>query len=99
MKRKNFTTITMQERLLVSGTFLVAASDGSDQCEVITSRIDFTRISESWKDAKHDATIPPATASHLHFLPLHLPYTASWKARIWGGQTRGNIQETTGARA
>ena len=34
------------------------------------AQIDFTRISESWKDAKHDATIPPATASRLHFLPF-----------------------------
>lgn len=63
----------MQDRLLASGIFLVEAPNGGDRYEAVTSRIDFTRISESWSDAKHDATIPPATASRLHFLPF--PYT------------------------
>lgn len=43
-------------------------SDDGDQCDAVTSRIDFARISQSWNDAKHDAIIPSATASRLHFL-------------------------------
>jgi len=61
------------QTIRASGIFLVEAPNAGDRCEAVTSRIDFTRISESWSDAKHDATIPPTTASRLHFLPF--PYT------------------------